>query len=835
MTVTQISKIQMRRGPEIELPGAPTSVSPLVFEPGLDIGEIGYAVDTGRLFIGHAPNYGQPNYKRTDLPYQNIEILTEASTETLRRIFNFLRRDLGSGAFYMAVLEPTSEWKPVRIERSSGGSIPFRIPGEDLIARIEYYIVTEHEEFGSIKREPYRQGVMRVLSETTADEASISDENHSIRRLDLLTPEAVEPEKAYSGIHFRMVKAGAIGDPYFVLEYISDLDETARMYFDISRPLGDGHSVYESFTTTHQYNNTGVTGLTREDVEDIVGAMVTNNFEKNIVVTYDDERGKLNFEVVETEEKAPFRPFRLTLTGHANGGSAFLDGDDVELPLVLSPTGVEPGTYSTPIITVDATGRITKVEEGGEASRISIASVGGGRSVYAGRDHNEFQFKSFKPGHNVLLVEENGAIVIHAGDFGVEGGFLSVIDKTNPSSPVSYHKTGEIEIEGSVEVSQPHDGRVTLRFGAYGGGGGDGSLSSIGVTDHLGVTHEATSLSFPQSAVRVAAQNGTATISMNFVDRDTDQTIKGRKTFEADVTVEGGQLSITSPSDPYAGIEAPYVSGSQEKSAYWYFDSMELAWTAYLGDRHPGPGQSHPFLSELASVRASRFIGKATDSDHADNADDALRAQHSVEADHAALADHATLADDAIRAQHAVKADHAALADRATLADDATKLKTPRTIGLSGVVQGSATFDGSGNVTIATSRGPQFPPNLSVLFNGSTIATDVQSITFSGTGISVSASGSAVTVNIQAGTIPPFNQIGTIAVIPLGSYLQIVTGNTNIGGTFTISGWSDYLGTWRSLGKFSFTDTNGERTIGGDMTEPNVVSSVTYVLAQRIG
>src|ERR1700749_3647445 len=51
-TTVSITKIQLRRGNASDLPGAPTSVSPLLFATGLDEGELGYTTDTGRLFIG---------------------------------------------------------------------------------------------------------------------------------------------------------------------------------------------------------------------------------------------------------------------------------------------------------------------------------------------------------------------------------------------------------------------------------------------------------------------------------------------------------------------------------------------------------------------------------------------------------------------------------------------------------------------------------------------------------------------------------------------------------------------------------------------------------------
>ena len=79
MATTTVSKIQIRRGLQSDLPGAPTIASPTVPTPGLDIGEPALATDTNRLFIGIDPSQGGITIGRTVFPYQNVEILTENS------------------------------------------------------------------------------------------------------------------------------------------------------------------------------------------------------------------------------------------------------------------------------------------------------------------------------------------------------------------------------------------------------------------------------------------------------------------------------------------------------------------------------------------------------------------------------------------------------------------------------------------------------------------------------------------------------------------------------------------------------------------------------------
>lgn len=129
-------------------------------------------------------------------------------------------------------------------------------------------------------------------------------------------------------------------------------------------------------------------------------------------------------------------------------------------------------------------------------------------------------------------------------------------------------------------------------------------------------------------------------------------------------------------------------------------------------------------------ITANKFVGpvdgKAADSTHSDNADHATQADNAThagtadQATHASVADqatHATAADFATNAQnaaaaqnadnagHATNADRAGYADNAGLAAQAFKLQYVRNLTLVGDVAGTATFDGSGDMTMTTAVG----------------------------------------------------------------------------------------------------------------------------------
>lgn len=144
MTVVQISRIQVRRGPEADLPGAPTDFEVPRFSPGLAIGELALTTDTGRLFIGHQPGLGQPGHNRITFPYQNTEILTENSHGILRRINDAGHRQSGRGSFFEAILERTTQMKTLYYVPAPGAEEADLIfTGPYLSATMEYFLFEE--------------------------------------------------------------------------------------------------------------------------------------------------------------------------------------------------------------------------------------------------------------------------------------------------------------------------------------------------------------------------------------------------------------------------------------------------------------------------------------------------------------------------------------------------------------------------------------------------------------------------------------------------------------------------------------------------------------------
>jgi hypothetical protein len=118
---------------------------------GLDNGEVAMTADTGRVFIGHIPAPGDVNYRRAAFPYQNIEVLTEASPR-IRELISEFTRDQGTDSFYL----------PLQIQSDgsyavpTGYSDPTEIPNE-CSATFEYHAFDGNGN-------PMQQGVVRAAT-----------------------------------------------------------------------------------------------------------------------------------------------------------------------------------------------------------------------------------------------------------------------------------------------------------------------------------------------------------------------------------------------------------------------------------------------------------------------------------------------------------------------------------------------------------------------------------------------------------------------------------------------------------------------------------------------
>ena len=214
-----VGKVQVRRDPQANLPGAPVSTSPLVFSDSLDIGEFGYATDTSRLFIGCDPAIGSANYQRTTFPYQNIEVLTEASP-TNQTLFNQFVRDQNRISYFVPTILQANSTGPLTYSEYDGGLMnPTRLPGQTISASLEYhsFSITNGDGTFAGTYEPVKAGVLRILGSVSA--SNISDNDNVVGatvEASALTFSVSTQQQDGDGYYFTVTATNNTATPIFI-------------------------------------------------------------------------------------------------------------------------------------------------------------------------------------------------------------------------------------------------------------------------------------------------------------------------------------------------------------------------------------------------------------------------------------------------------------------------------------------------------------------------------------------------------------------------------------------------------------------------------------------
>lgn len=228
----QISKIILRKGASADLPGAPTSLSPLTFPKGLDAAELAFTTDTGRLYLGQDTTVGSPQHNRVSYPYRNIEVLTENSTDTLSTMVGSALRDSDEKSYHYATLPTHStDWENVIVPRTGDANYVFRLEyGDNVTATFDYAAFVDGTNL------PVKHGTLTVRYYEGEAEPTHTDEASTKRRLDLTEPDASDSTKAYQQVSFRFVVDGPIGGRYLAFQYKNHTNTVLHLRFRTSRP-----------------------------------------------------------------------------------------------------------------------------------------------------------------------------------------------------------------------------------------------------------------------------------------------------------------------------------------------------------------------------------------------------------------------------------------------------------------------------------------------------------------------------------------------------------------------------------------------------------------------
>ncbi len=231
MSDIEITKIVVLRGLGADLPET------------LDPGELAFATDQGRLFVGHEPTVGQPQFQRTTYPYQNIEILTENSIDTFAKMHGDRMREGGGPDYYSANLSANTGWENVKLDRD-GTLIDYRIPDIYTVSAIIDYAAT------ALNGETIRSGTM-TLHHFEEDNVAprLVDHGVAARDMSLTGPANLDARQVYGRVYLRFAVAGPITARYLVLQYRNFTVNPINLRFKVSRPdyIPGQNLSYESF------------------------------------------------------------------------------------------------------------------------------------------------------------------------------------------------------------------------------------------------------------------------------------------------------------------------------------------------------------------------------------------------------------------------------------------------------------------------------------------------------------------------------------------------------------------------------------------------------------
>jgi hypothetical protein len=477
--------------------------------------------------------------------------------------------------------------------------------------------------------------------------------------------------------------------------------------------------------------DTGVSGSTvtisanSDDIKDIVGAMAGGANEKGLALTYDSVAKVLDVDVAD---------FTVTLgTGPLSGSFTVTDLADVTFNTTLDNDSVTLGTHTTGdyVASVASGTGIVTIPAASEGAAVTVALAD--TAVTAGSYGSATAIPTFTVDAQGRLTAAS-AVAINANSFGTitatdtDSGFTWVSDNsisaTSNAATVKYVSGDGIDVEVDVAAN-------AVRFTNTG-------VTDISVGDHLDAAISGTDYTI---TVDATAANTASAIVARDANGDFSATTANLEVLNVDnITIDGNTISSTD-TDGNVIID-PNGDGILDISANTDITG-NLTVTGNLvvtGD------QTVTNVTELVIEDALIHVASGNDTNTQDfgwvghySLDGGLSHKHAgifrrgVDAkfyvfngyDDEGLDDHTSSTIDPTDGSFSIATVVANVEGALTgNADTATALETARTIALSGDVVGSVSFDGTGNVDIATTIQPN-----SVALGTDTTGDYVKSIT----------------------------------------------------------------------------------------------------------
>ena len=187
--------------------------------------------------------------------------------------------------------------------------------------------------------------------------------------------------------------------------------------------------VVEGATGTINGSNI-LTEASTEFLQDTVGAMVSSNTESGISVTYDDDSGKLNFDVNDPT---------ISLTGEVTGSATMTNLGNVSISTTIAANSVALGTDTTGdyVASVSA-GTGISVSGTGEGAAVTVTNSG--VTALTGTDNE------------VTVSGSTGSVTIGLPDNVTIGGTLTVTGDLTVNGTTTTLNTDTLAVEDNIVV-----------------------------------------------------------------------------------------------------------------------------------------------------------------------------------------------------------------------------------------------------------------------------------------------------------------------------------------------------------------------------------------------
>lgn len=244
-----------------------------------------------------------------------------------------------------------------------------------------------------------------------------------------------------------------------------------------------------------------------EVIQDTIGGMVTGNTESGIAVTYDDDNGKLNFSVTDTN--TTYAVSAETVSGGANlrltGSDASTDDVKIAGSGATTVTRTDANT-----ITISSTDANTTYDLGTSGSSTVTVSL-------TGSDSSSDTFTITGSGATTVS-HDAGAITISSTDTNTVTNAFSTVSTTSGTSPVASSTSDTLTLSAGTGISVTGDSATdTVTF------------ANTGVTSIAGTDNEIT----------VSASTGSVTVGL-----PDNVTIGGALIVTGDLTVNGTTTTL---------------------------------------------------------------------------------------------------------------------------------------------------------------------------------------------------------------------------------------------------------------------------------------------------